>query len=304
MTVNSDLAVAQWVWQQQSIWSRTADRLKRAVTRWRTGTLGLTIAGAVLATSGTQLAALSSLPGKILTGLAAVAMALVPLTVARSGRRAVQSWTRARSVAETLKSELYTLLAGVDPYRGADRGQLLKSRVSGILADADDLQHHTLNVRPTSRDLPAVSDIDSYCAQRLTTQIENYYRPRARRLQRRLQLLRTAEVTLAVLVAALSAAAASLNINGVAVWVPVGTTVAAAVTAHAAAARYEYLLIEYSRTAAQLERLRDGRQRPAEAPAQERVDDALVAACEQVISSQNQGWMAKLTTEPSSGSAH
>jgi hypothetical protein len=297
MAIAPDLAVAEWVWRQQSIWSQTATRLKRRITRWRTLTLGLTITSAVLATLGTQVASLDSVPGKVLTWLAAVAVGTIPLAVARSGRQAAQAWTRARSVSEALKSELYSMLAGTGPYRGADRTQVLQSRAAGILADADDLAHHALTAPPAVRDLPAVRDIDSYCDQRVRPQIEGYYRPRARRLQRRLRLIQAAEMTLAVLVAALSAAAASLGFSGAAIWVPVGTTVAAALTAHAAAARYEYLLIEYSRTAAQLERLRSQRRPQADADAQARADDAFVTACEQVISIQNQGWMAKLGTE-------
>jgi hypothetical protein len=85
--------------------------------------------------------------------------------------------------------------------------------------------------------------------------------------------------------------------------VPVLTTVTAALTAHAAAARYEYLLVEYLRTAAELERLRSRRQssaggsggRSAEA------EDEFVEACERVISVQNEGWMAKLTSSDQSG---
>ncbi|MGH3624671.1 MAG: hypothetical protein ACRDQ5_23265, partial [Sciscionella sp.] len=58
-----------------------------------------------------------------------------------------------------------------------------------------------------------------------------------------------------------------------------------------------------SRTAAQLERLRNGHRQPADPDTQARVDDAFVAACEQVISIQNEGWMAKLTTDPTRDSA-
>ncbi len=58
---------------------------------------------------------------------------------------------------------------------------------------------------------------------------------------------------------------------------------AAAVTAHAAAERYEYLLVEYRRTAGQLKHLK----RTAAG------DADFVDRCESVISTQNQGWMAK-----------
>ncbi|MGH3621906.1 MAG: DUF4231 domain-containing protein, partial [Sciscionella sp.] len=227
------------------MWSQTANRLKRSITRWRTVTLGLTIAGAVLATLGAQVASLSTVTGKVLAWLAAVAVAVIPVTAPRAGRQTIQAWTRARSVSEALKSELYTLLAGASPYRGADRDEVLRSRAEDVLADADDLQRYLVGVPQPTRALPAVGDIASYRTLRVTAQVEGYYRPQARRLRHRLRLIRTVELILALAVAVLSATAASLEVHGAAVWVPVGTTVAAAVSAHAVAARYEYLLIEY-----------------------------------------------------------
>jgi hypothetical protein len=74
------------------------------------------------------------------------------------------------------------------------------------------------------------------------------------------------------------------------------TTVGAAITAHAAAARYDYLLVEYLRTAEELERLRDRR-----GSASNLTDEALVKKAENIISVQNQGWMAKLTSDDGAG---
>jgi hypothetical protein len=79
-----------------------------------------------------------------------------------------------------------------------------------------------------------------------------------------------------------------------AVWVPVLTTISAAVTAHAAAERYEFLVVEYLRTARELERLRRARSHVGGLS-----DEEFVRACEHVISLQNEGWMAKLVTQNS-----
>jgi hypothetical protein len=94
----------------------------------------------------------------------------------------------------------------------------------------------------------------------------------------------------------LAAAAGTWEQDVVAVWVPVVTTVGAAVTAHAAAARYEYLLVEYLRTTEELERMRDRR-----GPASKLTDEQLVRKAEEVISVQNEGWMAKLTSDDEDG---
>ena len=82
-----------------------------------------------------------------------------------------------------------------------------------------------------------------------------------------------------------------------AVWVPVVTTVSGALAAHIAATRYEFLLVEYARTAAQLERLRDGRQTLTDPDQAAYADDEFVAQCERVISDQNEAWMAKLSSD-------
>jgi hypothetical protein len=62
------------------------------------------------------------------------------------------------------------------------------------------------------------------------------------------------------------------------------------VAAYIASERYEFLWIEFSRTASELRRILDRRTaadgRPISGP-------ELVAECEQVISVQNQAWMAK-----------
>ena len=60
--------------------------------------------------------------------------------------------------------------------------------------------------------------------------------------------------------------------------------------------RYEYLLVEYLRTAAELERLRGRYRHSAGRGDSESTEDAFVEACEHVISVQNEGWMAKLTS--------
>jgi len=107
-------------------------------------------------------------------------------------------------------------------------------------------------------------------------------------MRTRLRWAKTAEVTLTVLAAVL-AALATVSAN-VAAWAAVLTTVVAAVTAYAAAERYELLWIEYTRTAAELSRLFDRR---TAADGRPLTSVELVAACEQVVSVQNEAWMAK-----------
>ena len=72
-------------------------------------------------------------------------------------------------------------------------------------------------------------------------------------------------------------AGSRLNVGA---WVAVVTTVAAAVTAHAAAQRYEFLLIEYLRTAAELRRLLDNSAELTDPVRNPLTDDQFIRRCE------------------------
>jgi hypothetical protein len=287
---------AEVAWQRQSVWSQAANHLKDGLTGWRGVALGLTIAGAVLATLAVQIAELSSVAGKALALAGAVAVGLVPVVRGRFSSRVVQDWTRARSTSEALKSEVFMYLAGTGRYHDTDRDHQLEDQVEAIERDTGDLLLNTAGVQPVARALPAVGDVDSYVEQRVTGQIDGYYRPQAARQQRRLGWVRQAEFVLGGVGAVLAAVGATWELSSATVWVPVLTTVAAALTAHTAAARYEYLLVEYLRTAAELERLRSRYLSSAGRGGSESIEDEFVEACEHVISVQNEGWMAKLTS--------
>lgn len=204
----------------------------------------------------------------------------------------IQAWIRLRSVSEALKTELYAFLAGVDPYRGSAPATALLDRADAVTGSASDLIDRTAALTATDRPLPSVVDVESYVAVRVTGQIETYYRPQAALMARRVATARRVELGLAIVAAVLSAAAGAFAIEALSAWVAVVTTVAAAVTTHAAAGRYEYQQLEFSRTAAELEEL----VLRWSVAADERTtadEDAFVRRAEHVISVQNEAWMAK-----------
>ncbi|MGH3506724.1 MAG: DUF4231 domain-containing protein [Nocardioidaceae bacterium] len=285
---------ATTVWDQQSVWSQTAVSLKARLVRWRTIALALTIAAAVLTTCASQVVEEGSEGARMLTLAAAFAIGLVPVIHTRAGRREVEAWTRARSVSEALKTELYSYQAGVTPYRGTAAEELLGSRTALVLDDARDLLPHTLGFTPQRRELPPVHDLESYVQMRLQPQID-WYRSRAQTLAEQLTWARRAELALCVVGVALTTAAVTGQASDTAIWLPVVTTVSAAVTAHVTSSRWEYQLVEYLRTASELERLRAGWQ-DATAHGDE-ATDRLVQTCEQVVSAQNDAWMAKWAAE-------
>jgi len=277
------------------VWSQTADKLKAGPARSQGLRLGLTVAAAALALAGSQLKAVSFPAAVALAATAAVALAAVGLLRARQNVEQVRRWTRARSVSEALKTEVFLFLTRSGAYDGRDAERRLEAEVQRLEREAGDLQRYTEGVQPRARPLPAVRDVDSYLTVRVRqSQLDGYYQPKARLVQQRLRALKAVEVALALLAAALAALAAVSS--DVAAWAAVVTTAAGAVAAYIATQRYEFLWVEYSRTASELRRLLD---RGTAADGRVLSGPELVSECEQVISVQNQAWMAKWGEEES-----
>ena len=277
-------------WAAQRVWSRTADELKSRITRARTTTLALGVATAVLAVAADQVSGADSTVGRWLAGAAALTAGLATLIQGRVSTEHVKTWTRARSVAEGLKTEVYSYLAGGTGYTGDTPDQHLADQTRDLLNDVDDLQRHTLGVSPDTKKPLPIHDTDSYLEHRVTGQIDGYYRPRATHYQTLITRFRAAGTTLGVLAVTLAALATATGVDGLTAWVPVVTTIATSLAAYVAAARYDHLVIEYLRTATQLTHLRDGRAALT--------DPQLIDACENTISIENQGWMARWTQPP------
>jgi len=290
-----DTDVAE-VWRNHRRWSSTANRLKKEIVLWRSTALVLAIVGAVLATLATQVGT-DTVAGRWASGLAAVALALVPVIRAtRLGRSAIETWTRARSASEALKALVYVRLTWTppegtsDPEAGLPRDAELRRAAHVILRDVGDLEGQTLGVPDDDAPVPSVTDVGSYVERRVQPQIDGFYRRSAEKEQKRLRLFRRVELVLSLLGAVLGAAAATTGTDAVAAWVAVVTTVGAAITAHIAAARYEHHVISYLATARQLRFLvREWRSGGDSGP-----DAAtrLVQECEDVISRENESWMA------------
>jgi SMODS and SLOG-associating 2TM effector domain 1/Protein of unknown function (DUF4231) len=275
-------------WQAQQRWSATATSLKRDLTLWRTAALGLSIAGAVIETLAAQL---TDHPiATPLKYLGAVLLALGPIiSAAKLGRDRIRAWIRARSASEGLKTEVFYYLTRIPPYGDALRDKQLVEHTSAITSRVSDLALHSSLIQVSSDEPPPIAEASSYIEHRVNRQIEGYYRQQARTLARRVSRLRGLEFVLGLVAAALGAIAA-INKSNIAAWAAVVTTVSTAITAHIAAARYEYLVISYETTARRLESLRDGWN--ATPVADRRMED-LVRQCEEAISIENQGWMAE-----------
>jgi hypothetical protein len=280
------------LWREQSLWSRTADRMKRRIEAARRAALVLVVVVAALATAAAATADGVPELARALAAAAAVGAAVSPvLRPAWSGAR-LRDWTRARSVSEALKSEVHLWLAKAGRYRDDPTGARLREATDRVRSDGADLLRYRQGIAPADRPLPAVSDPSSYFAVRVRSQVDGYYRPRADALAATLRRFRIAEIVIGAAGAVVGGAAALLGAS-IAAWVAVLATVGTALATHVAAGRYEFQLIEFLRTAQRLDQL-------AVAAGSADPDElaALVGAAEEVISVENQGWMAKLAEDP------
>lgn len=287
MSTTQEAQQLSWAWAQQRIWSQSASQLKARLDRARRTVLLLAITTAVLAVAAEQISSLSMLAGRILSASAAITAGIATLLQRRTSTQQIRTWTRARSAAEGLKTEIYSYLAGGTAYTGANRDQQLGIETRNIVDAVSDLQRHTLKLKPDSKPLPSVRDTDTYIAVRVDDQIHNYYRKKAAIYEMRVGRLRTVGDVLGVIAIVIAALAAAFPVEGLAAWVPVVTTIGTSLAAHIAAARYDHMVIEFLRTAQRLEYLRN---QYTETP----TDDAsFIDACEAAISIENQGWMAR-----------
>ena len=279
------------VWHDQQQWSQTANRLKGSIGFWRSIALAFAILGAILATAATQ-AGLKSGLGQGLSIASAAMLAVAPgIQKTKLSQHAIESWTRARSASEGLKAEIYLYLTATPPYDdAADRDVKLTKNANEIKEAVDDLAGDTLRSPGVDKDMPAVHDVDSYLDKRVQSQIDGYYRQKADESQGRLTLFRNIEFALGLAATLLSTIAAVTHVGGFSAWVAVVTTIAAAITSHIAAERYEHLVVSYMATARQLESITEvwlaSDDKSAEAAAK------LVRGCEDVISRENESWMA------------
>ncbi|MCM2388699.1 DUF4231 domain-containing protein [Streptomyces albipurpureus] len=290
-SVSAEMAV----WDEQSVWSQAANNLKRKIGWARAASLLLGIAAAALGTVAAQTMNWNETVGKSAAFASALAAGLIPLLAGRLGATTIENWTRLRSVSEAMKHEVYAFLAGVTPYRTQEARSALTGKIDQLKADSSDLLPHTTGITPVRRELPAVTDIASYTEIRVKGQISGYYRPKAEWMGRRAATARRVQLALGALGALLGALAGAFGLQHAAAWVAVVATVGTAISVHALAAKYDYQHIEFTRTAAELQRLLGQRRLASEGdPLSE---DDFVNQCEQVISILNDAWMAKWNTQ-------
>jgi hypothetical protein len=286
------------LWREQSLWSRTANRMKKRIERARLTALTAAVTAAVLGAAAglmmTSPAAWAADASRVLAVLAGLGVGFLPLLRPYWSGERLRDWTRVRSVAEALKSDVYLWLARAGEYRDDTQAARLRDETDKVRADGADLLRYRDGVVAEERPLPPVHDLTSYFAVRVTGQVDGYYRRRAQELQRRLRWFRSVGIALGAIGVVVGAFVAAGGSTSFAPWIAVITTVSTALAVHVAASRYDFQLIEFLRTAERLDQLR----RKAATTVDQTELGALAVEAEGVISIENEGWMAKLAEDP------
>ncbi len=288
--------VVQSLWDEHVGWSDAASRLKSRRARWSRMVLILTVIGAALETLAASVSGtVSGISLRTLAaGSGAVAFALVPF-LSRSflSPEDTRKWLRARSVSEGIKSEIYTFRAGAAPYDGPDALATLQLKVRGIQDSAKDIERERVLAGTRTKPAPPALAPDKYLDSRVYQQIKEYYRPKARENARLAQTFQTAGIALAGIAAVLSGIVTITKGESIGPWIAVLTTVGGSVAAYAAGNRYDFQTSTFAATARQLEDVANAwTASPKPVPSKEWSE--LVRACEEAISAENRGWMAKL----------
>ncbi len=291
-------------WQDQAVWSETANRLKAELTRWRVWAAIAGVSGAFLATLAGTLGALGGPWSWLRAAVAlasAVILAVVPYVLrTKVSKDQVRDWVRARSTSEALKEEIYRYLVGATPYGRNPAPAALVGRCQAAKDKVRDLSARAAGVEPAKKDRPLELDPAGYVEQRLEAQIGSYYQPQGKRTALRAKRLHDLEFGLGLLAVVLGAMASAVAATGVewlshlSPWVAVVTTAGAAVTAHLAAAGYDHAAMTYYATADRLAGLRD-EWRADPNPLDPARVAKLVDDCENAISTENEAWLAEWT---------
>lgn len=249
-----DAGVLDRFWNMQAQWSRLADAKKRGVVRGRVLALALIVLVAILGVLSASIAVPHPNWGKGLAATAAVCAALLPLLRPLFTGQVLVDFTVSRRIAENTKSLVVGWLALNGGSSATADTRELQQQVRALRLLAPELIAELDESVPADSPLPPIKDLDSYLELRIREQIDTYYRPRARRIDRTLLILDRCSFGLGLLGALLGALAVFWE-RLLAGWIAVVTTIATALSAHIAASHYRFQQLEFTRTAEQLEQL-------------------------------------------------
>ncbi|MFE5288517.1 DUF4231 domain-containing protein [Nocardia sp. NPDC056611] len=295
MSGNDDQVVAE-IWADRLRWSQAACRLKRRLDRARITAFTASTIGALCTTAAATVAHSGGVARTCVAAVGAVCLALAAFVGFQYlTPDAIRAWTRARATSEGIKRLIFEFRAGAQTSVDA-----LRHEMTEIVTAAADLLPYVDDAATQPTPPPSALTPETYVRQRIQGQIDDYYRPTARRYTRYAARWRRFAIALGMTTALVAAAAAIASGTGptaLAPWVAVLTTATANVAAYLTAQRYDYLAMTYLTTAHRLRALADDWAAGAHTDW-----PAFVSACESVIATENSAWMAKWTESATAGS--
>jgi len=286
------------VWGRYRTWAATSRAAKAPLNRWRKLVLILIVAGAVSGTlseqtRGWQLSIIVEKMPSVVCGLvSAIALALATFfTRTKLSTESERRWIRARSAAEAFKAQAFLYAVQIPPYENEDRQKNLLSEENEVRENVKDIIPVSLTDDDKLKGIPKENlSIKDYIDLRVKDQKDKFYIPKAQEHNAIVETSRQWSLWLGSIAAILGVIAALFPDGMTAGWVPVLSTVTAAIASYFYAERHEQLALIYQATADRLETLLA---RWNTTPEAERDPVEFIKSCEAAISTENRAWMAK-----------
>lgn len=288
--LSPDASTLEFAWGLAEAWNLTANTIKKSLTRARTATLVLLVAGACAGAIGAASASSgNNQPGWAVVAALSLGFAGMLETFVVTPTKTRQ-WTAARMASERLVAAVWTYLTATAPYDGTDAEKAAALRLT-IRAVETQTKGVNRPIAPIARPLPEPGEggiAALYRTDRAQDQLD-YHRVKGASEEKKGDLFRGVVLFLTAAGAALVALSSIEDLfnTSLGAWVAMLTTATAAVTTHSRASRFHEVAAGYDRTCVSLElemhRFSQEADKEAGLP-------TFVANIESVLAHQNNTW--------------
>jgi SMODS and SLOG-associating 2TM effector domain 1/Protein of unknown function (DUF4231) len=293
-------AALKTTWGAYRTWAATARYHKSRLDMSGKWVVLLSISGAILVALGEQVSPLAKegvgvyllkTPGWLGSAIIALAAYLTREMLDGSTER---NWTRARSVAESLKAATFLYRAAVSPFDGPNRGASLIERTREIQKTVEDLE--TRHSEPEPEPSLHALTVDEYMTERVDDQVAFYDRT-ARRYQAETDRYRYIVLGLGALSVLLGLASAAGPFG---LWVAVIATVTGSLAAYIQTQRYVPLTVLYQATMRRLRELLGEWGASGKSDTDKADRDAFIRRCEETMALENGAWVSQWSQQQTS----